>query len=519
MQTQGYLIIMPKSNSLFLLIKAMTKAEKRHFKMYSSINAIDGDKDYIRLFDAMEAQEAYDEKALLEKFKNEPYFSQLNGVKFYLYRQIMKSLKIIQDDSSDNVKLQNYLAEIEILFGKKLFKNCATTIKKARIYAQKHENFLKLLEIMAWESKIATWNHDVDEVESLKREWKEEGHDVLKKYTEIFELKPLIYDITSFVLRKGHAKTDSEIHFIKNILSDKLLQDEKSSFNGELNRLVITSNCLGALGMEEERLLASKKMIALYDRFPGQLSLNNYFFNMLSHANLSLSLKKAIYSDLLVQKLTIVYENRCSELELKNKVGYLNIRSSFLLFQGQFREALNLLDNIDKLIEGRGGELDSNSELYLYELKFAVYFCNKEFKKSQHYVRKIINSKSGVRVDIQTSARIAYLIIQYEEREYSHLEYAWRSTYRYLLKKERLQEAENKVLHFLRNAIKFNSEKQILIALAEFKDLIRPYMDQFMVGFPLIEWIDSKIKNRDLQEIVQERYLAAIENEEQVKTG
>jgi len=508
---------MIKSDSLYMLIKSMTKAEKRYFKLYTSINAISGDKDYVRLFDAIEAQDIYDEKAILDKFKNEPYFSQLKSVKFYLYKQIIKSLKNIHEDASGSIRLENYLIEIHILYKKGLFKNCTSTIKKAKAYAQKIENFPKLLELLAWESRIVIWQQNVDQVELLKQKWSDEELGALKKYTEIIELKELSINILSFIFRKGYAKTEGETKFIENVLSNKLLEQEKSSFAAELNRQTIIGNCLATLGRREERYELVKKTVDFYDRFPQQVDLriNECFYNMTGLVNLALALKKATYAGWLIQKLRVIYENKYTYLDIKNKVGYLNIQFQFLLFKGEFAQALDQIIEIDNLREKSNRELDAIAEIHLHELKFCIYFCNREFKKAQFHVREIINSTADVRLDVQISARIAYLIMQYEEREYTHLEYAWRSTYRYLLKKERLDEAEGMVLHFLRNAPKFNSEREILAALGEFRDLVRPYMDQFMVEFPLLEWIDSKIQNKDLVAVVRKQYLTAIANEEE----
>lgn len=61
----------------------------------------------------------------------------------------------------------------------------------------------------------------------------------------------------------------------------------------------------------------------------------------------------------------------------------------------------------------------------------------------------------------------------------------------------------------------FNSKKGILLARGEFKQLIHPYMDQFMGGFPLIEWIDSKIQNKGLTDIIKQNYLKAVADDQQ----
>lgn len=49
-----------KQDETFLLVKSLTKEEKRLFKLYASITT--GDKNYSRLFEVMEKLDEYDEK-------------------------------------------------------------------------------------------------------------------------------------------------------------------------------------------------------------------------------------------------------------------------------------------------------------------------------------------------------------------------------------------------------------------------------------------------------------------------
>jgi len=58
---------MKTSDQLHELIHALTKSEKRYFKIYSSLQA--GNKMYVRLFDLIEKQKQYDEAKLKSKLK------------------------------------------------------------------------------------------------------------------------------------------------------------------------------------------------------------------------------------------------------------------------------------------------------------------------------------------------------------------------------------------------------------------------------------------------------------------
>ena len=62
---------MAKKGELFLLIKSLSRTEKRYFRMFANMNK--GSANYLRLFDAIDKQEVYDEKTIKEEFQGETF--------------------------------------------------------------------------------------------------------------------------------------------------------------------------------------------------------------------------------------------------------------------------------------------------------------------------------------------------------------------------------------------------------------------------------------------------------------
>ncbi|HRG83573.1 MAG TPA: hypothetical protein PLO99_13740, partial [Chitinophagaceae bacterium] len=88
---------------LFQLIKSLEKAEKRHFKLYINRSSGNTDLKIVRLFDALDKQNDYDEKSLLKKL-GDVTKPQLSNLKIHLYKQILASLRLLK--SSDSLDLQ-----------------------------------------------------------------------------------------------------------------------------------------------------------------------------------------------------------------------------------------------------------------------------------------------------------------------------------------------------------------------------------------------------------------------------
>ena len=88
--------IMSKSSKsdLFQLIKTLTKAEKRHFRLFIQRQNASDEKLYVRLFDAMDRLKEFDDNKLSIKL---PDISgrRLINLKRHLHEVLLKSLRLL----------------------------------------------------------------------------------------------------------------------------------------------------------------------------------------------------------------------------------------------------------------------------------------------------------------------------------------------------------------------------------------------------------------------------------------
>ncbi len=143
---------MSKKGSLFLLIKSLTKTEKRYFRLYTATGK--GDANYIRLFDAIDRQEQYDEEAIRGAFETEAFVNQLHVAKIYLAELILKSLRNYHANDSVNSQLLDLIKDVEILYRKELYHASLLKIEKAEKLANRYEKTVLLLEIISWKRKL-----------------------------------------------------------------------------------------------------------------------------------------------------------------------------------------------------------------------------------------------------------------------------------------------------------------------------------------------------------------------------
>lgn len=85
---------MPNSqtDALFILIKTLTKAEKRNFQLAFNKNNTKEDVLFIQLFTTLDKMKEYDEEQILKKITDIKK-QQLSNVKAHLYKHLLSSLR------------------------------------------------------------------------------------------------------------------------------------------------------------------------------------------------------------------------------------------------------------------------------------------------------------------------------------------------------------------------------------------------------------------------------------------
>src|SRR5687767_10992763 len=98
---------------LFALIKSMSKAEKRFFTMNAMI--YEGEKNYVKLFNAIDKQDTYDEQKLRKELADESFVKHLRNEKHHLYEMILKSLRTQYQAGAPSIQIRNLLQDAEML--------------------------------------------------------------------------------------------------------------------------------------------------------------------------------------------------------------------------------------------------------------------------------------------------------------------------------------------------------------------------------------------------------------------
>jgi len=181
------------------LVKSLSGAEKRHFSLFSSAFAASRKEPvYLRLFRVLTRPGSE-----LSEFSEKGDFPEYTTIKERLFRNILKSLRLFHQEKSVEISIQNYLSDIEILYGRSLPEQSLYLLQKAYKNAVTYEKFGLLLQILEWEKKL---NIVLDNPTRTIKDIAAEEEIVLQRLLQIMQLKNIYGKAKDMKKQHGNIK-------------------------------------------------------------------------------------------------------------------------------------------------------------------------------------------------------------------------------------------------------------------------------------------------------------------------
>lgn len=144
----AYTTITNHMSSIFSLIHSLTPSEKRYFKLYAQRQVQGRNANYLKLFEAINNQENYDEDELLKRFRKETFVKQFSVAKNYLFSMLLKSLQEYNEENFIEWKIRNLFLQVKILASKGLDTDAARLIKKTKELAMQYEYYHVIMDVL-----------------------------------------------------------------------------------------------------------------------------------------------------------------------------------------------------------------------------------------------------------------------------------------------------------------------------------------------------------------------------------
>ncbi len=503
------------TDALFQLIKSLEKSEKRNLKLFVNRNSGSEDLKSLLLFDALDKMSEYDEVLLLKKV---PTVSkqQLSNTKALLYRQILSSLRVLKDDKNVDIHLHELMDNARILYNKGLYHQTLKVLERIKEYARARYQFTYLQQALFFEKKIETL-YVTRSLQSKADALCAESNEVNNTLQNINALSNLTLLLYSWYLQNGHARNQSDVKTIQELLQNSLPPQVGDSFYEKvylyqsyvwyayikLDFLVYYRYCQKWVDIFEQTPQMIETETVMYVK--GMHNLMSAHFNLLNRDKLAVCIKK------LKQFAQSEWVQGTDNNRIVTYVYLYTAVINFHFLEGTFHRGIKMVPYLEQMLVRYNRYLDRHRVMIFYYKIACLYFGSGNNSKAIDYLRRIIHQKDDLRTDLQCYSRLLHLIAHYELGNYSLLEHLIKSVYRYMAKMKNLSRVEEAIFQFLRRAFLLN-QKNIRLEFEKLLNKLKKYRHHRIEArafayLDIISWLESKLSGSHVQDVIRKKYL------------
>lgn len=512
-----------KTDDLIQLIKSLTRAEKRHFRLFVRRNQSSDDILFLQLFDFLDHHKQYDEQLILKKLPGIKK-RQLSNLKAHLYKQLLTSLRLLNKNYNQDIQIREMVDYARVLYSKGLYRQSLEMLDKAKAKAQKGRFDSLVLTIIEFE-KLIEGQYVTKSIEGRAEILTNETKRINALITETNQFSNLALQLYGLYLKVGYVRNTKDYYFVREFFNSNLPQIDFQAL-GFWGKIYYCQCYLWYYHMTHDFPMAyryAQKWVELFDESPGMKLIDAALYLKGLH-NLLGSLFNTLQHSRFVEKIEKLVKFK-EEFDLSQDN---NIEGLYYLFvyihtierhylEGTFSEGIAQAPEITKIIESERYHWDDHRILIFYYRIACLYFGSGDNDTAIHYLNLIINQKNpDYREDIQCFARILNLIAHFELGNAQLVEYQVKSVYRFLSKMEDLHGVQREIFRFLRKTPKMREPEMKSEFLNLREKLIKledqPFERRPFLYLDIISWLESKIEETAVQTIIRRKFLKRIED-------
>ncbi len=509
-----------QKDNLFLLVKSLTKSEKRQFKLYVGRLGVNSDSKFLNVFTVLDKLDNYNESYIL-KLTNVKK-QQLANVKAHLYKQILISLKLSPSHQNIRYQIREQLDFASILYHKGLYKQSLKILDKAKELAVLNEEKNLAYEIVELE-KVIESQYITHSISGRADELVVQAKELSAANLITSKLSNLSLQLYGFFLTTGYIKNAEDGKKVKDYFFNHLPKYNIREM-GFRERLWLYKAHLWYSFLMQDFIncykYASKWVDLFYDN-PNMINLNPVFFikgNNYLLESLFLLKNKTKFEAVINKFELIITDKKFRKDENVEALSFLytNLNKINLHFiDGSFDEGINLIPEIEIKLLKYKNKIDAHHKMVFYYKFASLHFGIGDNKESIAYLDKIITNKTlSMREDLLCFSRVLNLVAHYEAGLDDHLERLLRSTYKFLIKMNDLHEVQKEMIKFIRGLQDIypqDLKKSFKILHKKLKTYEKdPYEGRAFLYLDIISWLESKINNTPVNQVIKMKYAAGL---------
>ena len=432
-------------NSLFAIIHSLTPSEKRYFKLFSQRQVQSKNTNYLKLFDAINDQELYNETELLKKFRRETFIKQFAVTKNYLFQNILKSMREYNEESFIEWKVRNQYLQIKILASKGLDEEAEKLIMKTKELAWQYEYYTVILDIIDVEKylfgncRIHNLNaeifHKIEQEEALAAE-------ITITYTQLRNVwhHNQLLELESNVLPKEVIRTRA----LENMNVDCMQKEPAISYNSKFRYYSTWAFYYNLIDNQEKNYECCKKGILIREEQIEKESLLN-MDPLASYYNFLIACEKANIWEEYAYYLNKIKEYKATTIEvnIRRMHNYSWCGLSYYLHKKNYIKAYEVVKEYKSFFIDKSIRFRKDFKIYIETACGLVCLFNKNYKEAVYWWNEILNKPNElIELRQQGSLRLYLMILHFEEGNVDIIDYVSAQAKKFLQKNALWQDAE-----------------------------------------------------------------------------
>lgn len=499
---------MKTTDTLFKLIKSLSKSEKGYFKKHANFHVRNEQNNYTKIFDAIDNQKEYNEKKLTHKFRNERFINQFAVAKNYLYDMVLESLEAYHKNSTTEIR--SLLNRIEILVDKGLHTQAKKLLKKAKDMAILNEKLTYIPEINLMEQSIYRMQYSVGVLKDNSDNLIEEIEQCAMKIKNIAEYESLKNRLYVQRIEMGVLRNEQEVKAYDWFLKSSLVKNEKQalSINAKVLFYELYASYYNYIEDSQKCYEYSLRLIKLIEQYPQVIETNVNFPTQFLYRHSIQCYNIGKYHE------ALEYISKMELLKPKSEAQKLNIllkayntKLNVYFRMGNIKKCLQLIPDIENILENNKDSDKLLKEIIYWQITSLLMIAENYKLALKWLVKANIASDSTIRQDLECIGRIMEIVLHYELGKFDIMEYRIKSTYRFLASKQKLYQLEKVILTSIRKLINVNSKTETITFFKQLQKALIPIVkdpleQKFLQYFDIMSWLESKVTNKPFQEIV-----------------
>ncbi|GEM_PF-3573819 len=501
---------MKSFDELFVLIKSLSRSEKRYFTLFAGTHSDSNKLNYFQLFEIIDKQTTYDEKKVIKSYFQKREEKHFSYEKKHLYELILKSLNKYHSEISKESILNESLNSAKILYKKGLYDQSNKILEKLIVFAKQNELYSGLFNVCELKFEmIGQITHSYTEMNSefsKIRSLSIMAMEILmseKKYSELFAL------FLEKIRSNGEwVREPSQIESFKIFMEDSYLQDQKHALSSKSIHIFYFIKSIYYYIICDNKLAFdyAKKGMEYMENQNNKVPVDTSIYSARVANVCEICLRGRDFNnfELYLEKV----RNCPADYQMeKNKVFYRynDLFLRYYIISGEFKKGIEFYDSIKIEITNISKDIPKSRMIGIYYYLAYASFAISDYKNTLVWLNKLLDEKSNYRKDFHSFSRVLNCLVQLETGDYNSQESAYRATQYYLKKQNCIYQFEDLFLKFYSRIIKeinpFNLQHHYL----DFKDAVLPLLkipseSVILDYFDIISWLDSKLTSRSFSE-------------------